>query len=127
MKNFDEWNKIKKETDGMLKKLLFREKEIWFIKMGENIGFEQNGKGMDFLRPILVYKKFNKSIFIGLPLTRTKKDSEFYCNFIHGGKNSTAILSQIRLFDSKRLVYRHGKISRFDFDKIKEKLIELLQ
>lgn len=100
---------------------------MWFIAIGENIGFEQNGKGEEFLRPVIVYKKFSKNVFLGIPLTKTKRDGKFYADFELHEKTSTAILSQVRLFDSKRLKYKIGKMSVGDHRKIKEKLIELLQ
>ena len=39
--------------------------------------------------------------------------------------DSTAILSQVRLFDAKRLKFRYGKMSNSDFCGVKEKLIEI--
>jgi len=61
--NYDKWNTIKKETNKEKKYRIFKEKEIFYLKMGENIGFEQNGKGEDFVRPIIILKKFNKDMF----------------------------------------------------------------
>ena len=126
-KDFDRWNKEKIKTDLTKSIRSFHDREIWFIKIGENIGFEQSGKGDQFLRPVIVYKKFSKNVFIGIPLTTTKRESRFHYTFVFKNKTSTAILSQIRLFDSKRLSYLVGRMSKNDFRKLKEKLIELLQ
>ena len=126
-KDFDKWNIQKKIADGMDNKKTFHEREVWFIKIGENIGFEQNGKGGEFLRPVIVYKKFSRNVFLGIPLTKTIKEGKFYSNFDFQGRKSNAILSQIRLFDSKRLKYKVGKMSVGDFRKTKQKLIELIQ
>lgn len=126
-KDFDKWNIQKKIADGMDNKKTFHEREVWFIKIGENIGFEQNGKGGEFLRPVIVYKKFSKNVFLGIPLTKTIKEGKFYSSFEFQGRKSNAILSQIRLFDSKRLKYKVGKMSVGDFRKTKQKLIELIQ
>mgnify|MGYP001573689335 FL=1 len=126
-KDFDGWNIQKKIIDGTENKKTFHEREVWFIKIGENVGFEQNGKGDEFLRPVVVYKKFSKNVFLGIPLTRTIKDGKFYSSFDFKGQRSVAILSQIRLFDSKRLSYATGRISKGDYGKLKEKLIELIQ
>ena len=127
IKDFDKWNIQKKKTDNFENKKTFHEREIWFIKIGENIGFEQNGKGNQFLRPVIIYKKFSKNVFLGIPLTRTKKESRFYYAFQFKNKKSVAILSQIRLFDSKRFSYPIGRMSGGDYQKLKEKLIELIQ
>ncbi len=126
-KDFDGWNKQKKITDEKESKRTFHEREVWFIKIGENIGFEQNGKGEEFLRPVIIYKKFSKNVFLGIPLTRAIKEGKFYCNFDFQGKKSNAILSQIRMFDSKRLFYQIGRMSKGDYRSLKEKLIELMQ
>ena len=51
-----------------------------------NIGYEQDGSGNDFIRPVVIIRKFNNEIFWGVPLTKTrkkiKKQSEkFYYKF----------------------------------------------
>jgi len=127
IKDFDGWNIQKKITDSAENKKTFHEREVWFIKVGENVGFEQNGKGGEFLRPVIVYRKFSKNVFLGIPLTKTIKEGKFYCSFDFKGQTSVAILSQIRLFDSKRLSYSTGRMSQGDYGKLKEKLIELIQ
>jgi len=124
MENFDEWNKVKKQTEVFNTRPFFHEREIWFCHLGHNIGFEQNGKGNDFLRPVLVLKKFNKNIFVGLPLTSILKNKIFYFNL--NNNLGAVILSQIRLIDSKRLFYKKAKITEKDFLNIKEKLRELI-
>ena len=81
MKNFDEWNETKKEVDSKNKIIGFNQFEIVFVKMGVNVGFEQDGKGKEFLRPVLVYKKFNNRVFLGIPLSSQKKSGKFCYNF----------------------------------------------
>lgn len=49
--------------------------------MGQNIGFEQNGKGDNFVRPVIILKKFNKNMFFGIPLSTQIKDGKFYYYF----------------------------------------------
>lgn len=126
-KDFDGWNIQKKIIDSVENKKTFHEREVWFTKIGENIGFEQNGKGEEFLRPVIVYKKFSRNVFLAIPLTKAIKEGRFYHSFKFHGKTSTAILSQIRLFDSKRLLYSIGRISEGYYGGLKEKLIELMQ
>lgn len=127
MKKFDEWNSQKKIIDYFENSKNFHDREIWFIKIGENVGFEQNGKGEYFLRPVVIYKKFSKNVFLGIPLTKAKKSGKFYHSFCFKDQDSTAILSQIRLFDSKRLSYSIGRMSSGDYGNLKEKLIELIR
>lgn len=127
IKDFDSWNDQKKIIDGTENKKTFHEREVFSINVGENVGFEQNGKGEEFLRPVIIYKKFSSNVFLGIPLTKTDKEGKFYKSFEFQGKRSTAILSQVRLFDSKRLKYKIGKMSVGDYNMVKEKLIELIQ
>ncbi len=127
-KPFDKWNNQKKIVDARKNTKTIKERDILFLQIGENVGFEQNGKGDKFLRPVLVYKKFSNHLFLGIPLTsQEKKKSHFYAEFSFKNKKSIAILSQIRLFDSKRIEYCIGQVGRDTFSNIKKKLIALLQ
>lgn len=126
MKDFDEWNKIKKNINNINTAPLFSEREIWWCGIGENIGFEQNGKGRDFLRPILIIRKFNKYIFYGLPITSKKKQNNFHSLIVSGKIEGSVILSQMRLIDAKRLSHRVSKIDSHDFVEIIKKLKDLI-
>ena len=57
-KKFDNWNEIKKTTETIGNVPQFKVREIYHTKIGENIGFEQSGKGDEFLRPVLILKRF---------------------------------------------------------------------
>jgi len=124
---YDQWNDNKKDIAKNESIIKFQQFQIIFMKMGANIGYEQDGKGDDFLRPVLVYKKFNNRIFLGIPLTSKPKDDKFHFEFEYKkSKKSYAILSQIRLFDIKRAKYYDGKISKNQFEKLQKKLLELI-
>ncbi len=127
MKDFDKWNKRKKELDIKTNTKTFKERDVFFLNIWENVWYEQNWKGEKFLRPVLVYKKFSHNLFLWIPLTSKKKIWKYYLEFNLKNKTSIAILSQIKLFDSKRIEYFFWKTSKWNFNKIKEKLIELLQ
>lgn len=77
-------------------------------------------------------RKFNNEIFWGVPLTRTEKNLPFYFTFRLRSETeiqeipSTAVLSQIRLIDAKRLRRMIGHISEKDFILLKKKLKALL-
>jgi mRNA interferase MazF len=105
----------------------FHEREIWYCHLGENIGFEQDGKGDKFLRPIIILRKFNNQILWAIPLTSTVKKSPYYFAVSFGDNTkSSAILSQIRLIDAKRLAYTIGEISKEEFEELKKKLKDLI-
>lgn len=127
IKDFDGWNTKKKLTHVANKRPFFHEREIWYCALGVNVGFEQDGKGKDFLRPVVILKKFNNAVFFGIPLTHTKKKKSFYFSFSFGSHNeSVAVLSQLRLIDSGRLSHKIGEISKEDFAVLIQKLKALL-
>lgn len=123
---FDEWNELKKELDNNKKIVIPKEREVYWASIGENIGFEQNGKSELFSRPVLVVKKFSKNIFFGIPLSTQTKQGSFFFEFELHGEKSNALLVQGRVFDIKRLEKRLGMIGKDDFAKLKIKLRELL-
>ncbi len=124
-KNFDAWNRMKKATHNKDVPPLFSEREIWWCALGINIGSEEDGKGENYLRPVLILRKFNKSIFYGLPITSKIKDDEFHLSINSGDIRGSIILSQMRLIDSKRLSHLAGKITGDELKEVKKKLKSL--
>jgi len=128
MKDFDRWNLHKKRIDARPEGRHYKEREIYYLNIGENVGFEQNGKGEEFVRPVVVLKRFNRHVFIGIPLSSTQKRGKFYFPFSFvEGKESVAILSQLRIFDAKRLLNKLGMMKKDDFVKMKEEIKNLLE
>ncbi len=126
-KDFHSWVEVKEESHLKEDRLLFKVRDVWWCKLGANIGDEEDGKGRLFLRPVLVIRKFNKRVFIGLPFSSIiKEDNYFYYKFEFQGKPQSVIISQIRLFDSKRLSHKLGAVSNADFKEIKEKTKNLI-
>jgi len=128
-KDYSEWQKLKQainERDNS--PTFFKEKEIWYFNCGLNVGHEQDGKGKSFRRPILILHKFNKHVFWSIPLTSSRKKHKFYFEFnFEPKRKSWAIISQIKLTDSKRLIEKIGKMSTDDFKSIKEKIRSLIE
>jgi len=126
-KDFATWTGVKEQAHSNESRTPFKEREVWWCKLGANVGDEQDGKGELFLRSILVIKKFNKRVFVGLPFsTIVKNDNYFYHAFEFKGKIQSVIISQIRLLDAKRLSHKLGGVSPDDFRKIKEKAKDLI-
>jgi mRNA interferase MazF len=125
-KDFKNWNVLKEKLHDDKINFRYRERDIFFMYVGANIGFEQDGD-KNFLRPVLVYKKFNKHVFLGIPLTSQIKENRFHYEFEYTkGTRSFAILSQIRLFDIKRAKFRDGQISRENFFDLQDNLLKLI-
>lgn len=126
IKDFDKWNKKKKAIDQkeVSGKIFFNEREIWWGSLGLNIGFEQDGKNDDFERPLLIVKKFNRSIVWAVPLTSVAKDNNFHYKLKSSG--SFVILSQIRLVSTKRFLRLIETINENEFKEIIDKIKNLL-
>lgn len=122
-KDFKNWHSQKSELQDYKARPFFHEREIWFTSLGVNVGFEQDGKGKEFQRPVLILKKFNNESFWGLPLTTKKKKGKYYHSFNLDGRGiNTVILSQLKFMDAKRLQYKIGMMEIAEFNNIKQKL-----
>ena len=97
----------------------FHEKEIWWASLGQNIGSEQNGKNINFERPILIFKKFNHQTFLGIPMSSQLKNSPYHYIFDKDDRQYCLNLSQIRVLSSKRLLRKIDRMNTLDFDRIK--------
>lgn len=126
-KKFSEWNELKIQLHNNKKEQYFKERDIFWVSIGVNIGFEQDGKGEIFSRPVLIVKKYGKNIFFGIPLSTQIKEGSFFFDFELDGQKSSALLVQARIYDAKRLENKIGKLSIEDFKRLKIKLGELLE
>jgi mRNA-degrading endonuclease toxin of MazEF toxin-antitoxin module len=127
-KDFWQWHEQKTNIEQNKVRPFFHEREVWFSSLGTNVGYEQDGKGRRFLRPVVIMKKFNNEICWTLPLTRTHKEGKYYVRVAISGDSyvSVVILSQLRLCDAKRLQYKVGDISPQAFKEVKKHLKRLL-
>ena len=127
---YNNWNEIKKSVENENLFVGFKDRDIFYMKMGKNIGYEQNGKGDNFVRPIVIVKGFNKDIFFGIPLSTKIKEGRYYYKFQFQKKDelitNIALLSQMRLFSTKRLLNKIGMMSKEDFAKMKNKFKSLI-
>ena len=126
MNKFDQWNELKKKIETKEKILKFRERDIWFIHVGKNIGFEQNGKNYDFLRPVLVLRKFSNRYFLGIPLSSKEKNGNYFFNFYFKNRYETALLNQARVFDIKRVKYLLGNLDKQKYSQIKKAFLKVV-
>ena len=116
-KDFDGWNKRKKEINEE-KPNFYRQREIRWCSLGVNVGFEQDGTNYDYRRPVLVIKGFSRHVCLVIPLTTsTKKNPYHFPIGLVEGRKAFVILSQIKLIDTKRL---HDRLSILDKEKFEE-------
>jgi mRNA interferase MazF len=107
-KDFDGWAELKPRIHNQDKKLVFKERDIWWCSIGCNVGDEVDGKNNQFNRPVLIIKKFNHNIFYGLPMTTKIKNNPYYVQVTFQRKTVCALSSHMRLLDKKRLSTRLG-------------------
>ena len=127
-KDFDVWNEEKKTINIRqdTTSLFFEEREIWWCRIGLNVGYEQDGKGIEFLRPVLVIRKLSPNTFFGLPLTlKTKKHRYLIACPASDNVCRQAALSQLKIFDIRRLHERMTFISEITFNEIRKAVREL--
>ena len=127
-KDYKIWMPVKSEINNNEKfPLGIKEREIWICNVGDNVGFEEDGKGNDFTRPVLILKVFNRRFCYVVPLSKTEKRGKYYYAFDgKTGRKSVALLSQIRAVDSVRMRDKIGMANKKDFEEIKKQAIQLI-
>lgn len=123
--DYNSWNLAKQdiEKSSDIPHYFPQEREVWMASIGKNIGFEQNGSGTNFSRPVLVIKKFNNQMFWCVPLSTKQKGFDFYYNFTDINRHPvSAILAQMKLVSIKRLQRKLYDIPPEAFKEIKDKL-----
>ena len=125
-KNFDLWNGLKKRLNENQRNLVFKERDIWWCSIGLNVGHEENGKNQFFSRPVLVVRKFNSHLFFGIPLTTQIKENKYYHRINFKGGEQCAMLSQLKIFESRRMRSRMGELPNKQFNEVRRKLSEII-
>ncbi len=121
LKKFLEWISMKEKLhERKSKPPFFKEGEMWWCHIGENIGSEVDGKGDFFTRPIVIYKKLGSETLLAIPTSTKSKEGSWYIHFKHKGVEEIALLSQIRVISYKRLKERIGTLDDIDYQKIKD-------
>ncbi len=130
MDDFDNWHKLKRLIDQDTSSLAVvpDQKEVWVCSLGKNIGYEQNGKGDKFQRPVLILKRFNKNMYWAIPLSTKQKQFYYYFNFTDpAGTKVSAIIAQLRLISVKRLTRKLYTVPNIGFELIRSKVIDLVK
>ena len=126
MEEYDKWNEVKKDTQQKKRKLGMKPREIFWVKIGHNIGSEEYGKGKDFARPVIVVRRLTSDLFIGIPITTTIKNNDYFHSFTYNNKSrgmveNSAMILQVKTFSIKRVLSKIGIVNKEGFDEILEK------
>lgn len=127
-KDFDMWNEEKKKTHANEEYLpLYYEREVRWCRLGANVGFEQDGTGEDFSRPVLILRGFSRHVCLAVPLTTSSKKNPYYIDLgIVANKKAAVIISQLRLIDTRRLDQHIATINKTNFERIRKAVKGLL-
>lgn len=131
--NFDKWNELKQAINSTTTRKSPHKGKIYWVSIGQNIRCEIYGKGENFARPVIILSKIQIGkidSFVGIPLSSkiTNKKGFMYYKFTDTkGKKQVALLAQIRVFDSKRIIkHFSANIPKSDFENIKQVLKNIL-
>ena len=122
-KDFDGWIEKKKLSHYQVKTPpLFKERDIWWVSIGVNVGFEEDGKNGNFVRPVLIVKKFNRELFLGIPMSTKLKDNKYYVPVSVKQRTVSVMISQLRVFSSKRMWNKLTELDEGDFFRVLEEI-----
>jgi mRNA-degrading endonuclease toxin of MazEF toxin-antitoxin module len=127
---FDRWNQTKQQVHNKENLVGFKPREIFWVRLGQNIGDEEFGKGNEFQRPVLIVKKLTSNLFMGIPLTsKVKEENDFFHTISYttkkGNMQNSLMLLQLKTFDKKRLMGKIGKLNTLQFEEVLQKVQKL--
>jgi len=121
-KDFDTWNKLKKNINSKQPSAFCNVREIWWASIGLNIGSEEDGKNELFERPVLIIKVFSKDMVRIIPLTSALRDDYNHVLVECEGRINSVILSQMKTVSSYRFTRKFGKLRIDDFSNVIRRL-----
>lgn len=120
MKDFNDWNKKKIKIDGFLEFQHPKEAEIWWCRLGINIGCEVYGKGKEYTRPVLVINSEGSENCICIPLSSKVKNTKYSCIIkTSDNKLHTALVFQVKSIDKRRLKEKIYDLGIEEYKKVK--------
>ena len=125
-KDFNRWNEVKKQTNAEEPRL-YTVREIWWCRLGVNVGTEQDGRGENFLRPAVILRGFGPEACLVTPLTTSTREHPLRVSAgIVDGRPARANLSQLRVVDTRRLVEKIGFLKKGIFTNMRKVVRGLL-
>lgn len=126
-KDFNNWTEIKKKLHETEVARLYHAREVWWCSLGVNVGFEQDGDGAEYQRPVLILKGLSKNTCLVIPLTTSTHKHPMRISLgTIDGKEASAIISQMRVIDTKRLEEKVGFINKEIFEIIRKAVRDML-
>ena len=120
-RNYRDWFLVKDNIQFRKVLRSFKEWEMWWCAIGENVGVEINGKGKKFVRPVIIFKKFGKLSFVGIPSTTQNhlaRSPDWYVHFRFKNIDEYAAINQLETISVFRLYRKMGELDDGDIQKI---------
>lgn len=126
-KDFDGWNEEKKNINNRHSSPFCHERELWWITLGVNVGFEQDGSDIEYRRPVLILKKLSGQTSLVIPLTTSTHEHKLRPSVgLVEDRKARALLSQMKVIDTKRLVRKIGSLDKKIFSDIRKTAKDML-
>jgi mRNA-degrading endonuclease toxin of MazEF toxin-antitoxin module len=120
---FLNWIKLKFKIQQNTYRTLFKEGEVWWANLGQNIGDEENGKGVNYMRPAIVIKKYNRNLCLIVPTSSQIKENKYYFKIKYNGQYYSALVSQLRTVDSKRFRKKIAELPKKELADLKQYIL----
>lgn len=117
---------VKANLNGGKRMPSYREGNVYWASIGENIGFEQDGKGRAYTRPVLVLRGFSAGLILCIPLSSKIKEGRYFYQVEVDGRKETLLLSQIRAIDTLRLGDKIGIIDKQTLRVVKSEIAKMI-
>ncbi len=92
-----------------------------------NVGFEQNGNGDEYVRPVVIVAKYGEHTCLVVPLTHTIRPAWYRHVMRVSDETVAALINQTRVVDKRRLQERMGVVGSEEFSVLKNKIIALMK
>ena len=126
-KDFEQCNIQKQNIHNKGTGKFYHAREIWWCSFGVNVGSEQDGGVVENRRPVLILKGLGPMTCIVVPLTKSTHTHQYRIPVGDvAGEKATAVLSQIKVIDTKRLVRKIGFLEKEIFEIIRKAARDML-
>jgi mRNA-degrading endonuclease toxin of MazEF toxin-antitoxin module len=127
IKDFDGWNNLKKQIHNEKPNRFYHRQEIWWCSLGLNIGFEHDGAGVKYQRPVLILKGLSPNTCLVAPLTSSTYTHPLRIpiGFV-ADRKASVVISQIRIIDTKRLTERICFMNKETFESVRKAVKDML-
>jgi mRNA interferase MazF len=126
VKEFDKWTVQKKILSGKAGATKYvKSGDVWWCALGVNIAHEQDGKDAEFVRPVLILKRFNQRLVLIVPLTHGTSQQNFAVSFTTR-ETHVLLVNQIRALSTNRLLRRAFRLPDRKFDSVRGEVFKIL-